>query len=147
MFNLKKGESGFTFIEVLIALLILSVISSVFLLGLATSSRAMVLADERTTAEGLARSQMDDVVHQGYKQPTGGEAIYMLIGNVPDGWSIKSIDAAGDVVDDIVGMTWNTATGQAVTDDDNLGIQRLDLVIFHGDKEVLRLEGFMVDML
>jgi len=61
MAKLIKNERGFTFVEVVIALAILGVIAAGFLMALATASKAIIIADERTTAESLARSQMEYV--------------------------------------------------------------------------------------
>ena len=56
-----KSEKGIGLIEVLIALSILGLIAAAFLSGLATASKALLIADERTTAESLARSQLEYV--------------------------------------------------------------------------------------
>ena len=55
-----------TLIEVLVALAILGVIAVAFLTGLATTAKAVFIADVRTTAESLARTQMEDVKGQPY---------------------------------------------------------------------------------
>ena len=55
----KSGESGMAFIETLVALALLGIISVTFLSGMATTSKATGIADEQTTAESLARSQME----------------------------------------------------------------------------------------
>jgi len=52
-------ESGTTLIETLVALALLGAIGVAFLSGLATTSRATIIADEQTTAESLARSQIE----------------------------------------------------------------------------------------
>jgi len=61
-----KNEKGFTLIEVLVALGLLGVFAAVFLTGIATSSKAILIANERTTAESLARSQMEYVKELDY---------------------------------------------------------------------------------
>ncbi len=66
MSKLMKNEKGFTLIEVLVALGLLGVFAAVFLTGIATSSKAILIADERTTAESLARSQMEYVKELDY---------------------------------------------------------------------------------
>jgi prepilin-type N-terminal cleavage/methylation domain-containing protein len=146
MFRLKKAEAGFTFIEVLITLVLLGFIATAFLSALASSSKAVSTADERTLAESLARTQIEAVQQQGYQQPAGGEAVYTRISGIPTGWSIESTDKSGAVYDGIKGVTWNTVSGAAVTDNDNLGIQRVNLIIMHGTKAVLTLAGFVVNL-
>ena len=62
-----KNERGIGLIEVLIALAILGIVAAAFLSGLATASRAIYIADIRTTAESLARSQMEYVKNHSYE--------------------------------------------------------------------------------
>jgi len=53
-----KNEKGMSLIEVLVALAILGIAAAAFLSGLATVSRALIIADERTTAESLAKTEI-----------------------------------------------------------------------------------------
>ena len=59
--KLVSGQKGTTLIEVLIAIALLGMIAVPFLTALSTSSRALIIADERTTAESLVRSEMEYV--------------------------------------------------------------------------------------
>jgi prepilin-type N-terminal cleavage/methylation domain-containing protein len=61
MYRLRKKEKGFALIEVLLALGILAIVGTTFLVGIGVSSKAILVANERTTAESLARSQMEYV--------------------------------------------------------------------------------------
>jgi prepilin-type N-terminal cleavage/methylation domain-containing protein len=63
---LRKKEKGFSLIEVIIAIAILGIIGVAFFSGLGTASRVTYTADERATAENLARSQMEYVKEQPY---------------------------------------------------------------------------------
>lgn len=57
-----QGRSrGFTLIEVVIAIALVGVIAIAFLSALSTASTVLIIADERATAESLARSQMEYV--------------------------------------------------------------------------------------
>ena len=64
--KLNRNQKGFTLIEVLIAIAILGMIAVPFLTALSTSSRALIIADERTTAESLVRSEIEYVKSQDY---------------------------------------------------------------------------------
>lgn len=61
-----RKQRGFTFIEVLIALLILTTFAVGFLIALQSISRAVALADARATAECIARTQMEFIKGQNY---------------------------------------------------------------------------------
>ncbi len=66
MIKRLRKQRGFTLIEVLIALALLGLIAIAFLGALAAASNAIIIADERTTAESLARSQMEYAKNQDY---------------------------------------------------------------------------------
>lgn len=154
-----KNERGMTLIEVLIALAILGLVAVAFLSGLTTVSRALLIADERTTAESLARSQMEYVKSQGYQEAEpGGEGIYLTVTDVPEyehyileGYTVNSLNGNDAIVEEIVGIPWFFPLveepgvfnpGYAVNED--VGLQMIRLVIKHGDKEVLRLDDVKV---
>ena len=61
-----KGEKGFSFIEVVIALALLGIIAAAFLGGLGAASKGTFTADERETANNLAVSQMEEIKNQPY---------------------------------------------------------------------------------
>jgi prepilin-type N-terminal cleavage/methylation domain-containing protein len=61
-----KGEKGFSLIEVALAIALLGVVAIAFLTALAAGSRYIMIADERATAESLARTQMEYVRSQEY---------------------------------------------------------------------------------
>ena len=144
-----KSEKGISLIEVLIALGILGLVAAAFLSGLATTSKALIIANQRTTAESLVRSQMEYVKEQPYEwAEDDGEVIYLLITGIPitgipDGYTIWSFDRAGATVTDIIGVPWDSENNQAVTSD--AGLQKIKLVIKHHDMEILTLEDYKVD--
>ena len=60
-----QGSSrGFALLEVVIAIALVGVITIAFLSALSTASTVLIIADERATAESLARSQMEDIKNQ-----------------------------------------------------------------------------------
>ena len=61
-----KGEKGFSLMEVALAIALLGVVAIAYLGALATGSRAIMIADERATAESLARTHIEYVRSQDY---------------------------------------------------------------------------------
>ncbi len=135
-----KNEKGFTLIEVLIAIALLGIIAVAFLGGLATASRALVIADERTTAESLARSQVEYVKNQGYIDYSADpHDVYNKI-TLPTGYSI---DSTAVPFDPDTGQPYSQAGGIFVKDD---GIQKITVTVGHQSKlEVIALDGYKVD--
>jgi prepilin-type N-terminal cleavage/methylation domain-containing protein len=144
MSDKNKGDKGFTFIEVLIALLILSIFASTFLLGLATSSKAVVQADEKTTAESLARCQLESIKIQSYIPADDDDvATYALTNSMSAGYTIYSVGRDDIEVGGVVGVPWDTSANTAVSVD--AGLQRIKLIIKHGVDTVFTIEDYKVD--
>jgi len=61
-----KRDSGFTLVETLGAMVIFGLVAVVFLTGLSVSSKALIVSQEKVTAENLAKSQMEDTRIQPY---------------------------------------------------------------------------------
>ena len=133
MFGMKKGQRGFTFIEVLIALVVLGIIAAAFLYALATSSKGAALSDERTSAESLARTEMEYVKNSIYDnapwqfqlpaaQPPWNPA---PPNTLPAGYNGYSLNVSASLVH--------------ATDD---GLQLITVVVSHGNKTVFTLTGY-----
>jgi type II secretory pathway pseudopilin PulG len=135
-----QGSSrGVALVEILIAIALLGIIAIAFVNGLYSASKVLFIADERTTAESLARRQMEYVKSQGYQADVviGGdvisEPIYQKIGGIPDGYAICSVNRDGEIVEDVRGIPWDSLTNKpAVTDK---GLQKIALVIKCQDEE------------
>jgi len=132
-YQVSPGSSkGLSAIEVIIALAVLGIIAAAFLSGLATTLNATRIADEHSTAQSLAQSQMEYVKSQGYDS-TNNPPQYSVDPNlpIPNGYTIEvapeRLDPKGD------------GTGN----DD--GIQKITITIKHGDKVVLTLEDYKVN--
>jgi len=130
-----QGSSrGFTLIEVLLAIALLGVIAIAFMSALSTASTVLIIADERTTAESLARRQMEYVKGQGYKAESAvTDPIYQKIGGIPEGYSIYSVNRYGVPVEEIIGIPWDSESNKPV--DTDIGLQKIALVIKHKDRE------------
>ena len=127
-----KSQRGVGLIEVLVALAILGIIAVAFLTGLATTAKAVLVADIRTGAESLARSQMEDIKNQPYDDILPIE--YTKIPIHPD--------LSGFSIDDIEAVRLDPE-GDGFDDDD--GMQKITLIIKYNNKQVITLEGYKVD--
>jgi prepilin-type N-terminal cleavage/methylation domain-containing protein len=63
-----KNERGLTLIEVLIALAIVAIVAGVFVSGLSTTSKSVMVSQERVAVDSLARFQMEDAKNQPYEE-------------------------------------------------------------------------------
>ncbi len=132
MIKLTKNEKGFTLIEVLIALAILGLIGVAFLSALATASKAIIIADERTTAESLARSQMEYVKDQLYiDYNIEGHLLYDEITPLPTNYTID--------------FTVESLLDPNPPNSPLVGIQKITVTVNHHGNEVLTLEDYKVD--
>ncbi len=123
---MKKNEKGFSLIEVVIALALLGIIAIAVLSGLATASIALIIADERATAESLARSQMEYVKSIDYVD----EATSYPAASIPQ----EHIDAGYSA----------TITALPLHNPDD-GIQKITVTISHNGKEIITLEDYKVN--
>ncbi len=149
-------ERGVTLIETLVALAILGIVAVGFLGALATGAKAMFTADERTTAESLARGQMEYIKNQGYsdnpwaytvtssqrsssQQPSWWDADNPpLLSSNYAGYSIEASAEDFDVDGD----------GTVEVPGDDEGIRRIMANIYHPDTDpdpVITLEAYKVN--
>jgi len=129
------GSAGFSLVEVLLAIALLGIISITVMGGLSTAFSVMMVGDERTTAESLARRQMEYVKSQGYQPASAlnnNTATYQKIDAVPENYSLWSLNSTGDLVADIVGIPWDSENNRPT--DKDLGLQKIALVVTHRDK-------------
>ncbi len=119
-------ESGVTFIETVVALAILGVIAVAFLNGLTTTSKSAFTADEQTTAESLAQSQIEWVKNASYSY----NATTYSPAPIPSGKDYLNYSAL--------------ITAEPLRDPDD-GIQKITVTVKRSDKGVIKLEGYKVD--
>ena len=160
MFKLIKRENGFTLVEVLVALSIMAMVAVIFLLALVMAGKAVLLAQEKTIAESIARSQIEYVKQQGYDYneddpefyhiyKTAGVVQADLIEKHPSFsvWSVIGWDNEGNPIEEegVHGVYWNGVDNSPVNAVSDSGIQKIGLVIKHGENVVFYLEGYVVD--
>jgi len=114
---------GFTMVEVVIALALFGIIALTFVSALYTASIALILADERATAESLARSQLEYVKNQRYDfdDPQSYEQ--------PD---VESITNPGYFI---------SVSAEPLHNPDD-GIQKITVIVSRDGEEVITLEGY-----
>ena len=146
----SKGMSG---IEVIIALGILGLAAIVFLSGLSTALKATYLADERSVAQSLARSEMEYVKSQRYCDVAWDYTITSSArsySSQPCWWGaddppLLSSEYAGYSVE--VGAEDYDADGDGSIEvpGDDEGIRKITVTINHDGEEVLVLGDYKVD--
>jgi type II secretory pathway pseudopilin PulG len=80
----KGDQKGQILIEVLVALAILGIVAVAFLTALTTTSVALIIADQKTTANSLTRSELEYIQNSEYRD----DGNYDLI-DVPTGYSLE----------------------------------------------------------
>jgi prepilin-type N-terminal cleavage/methylation domain-containing protein len=131
-----NAERGMTLIEVLVALGILAAVAIVFLVGMATSSRAVIVSQESVASESLAKSEMEYVKSVTYLNATWN---YDLPSNPPS-WdpthSLPSGYSGYTVQVDAVLVPGHT------TDD---GIQRITVTVTYNGEPAFTLVSYKVE--
>jgi len=142
-----KGEKGFSLIEVVMAIAVLGIVAVAYLGALATGSKAIMIADERATAESLARTQMEYVRSQDYSSADWDYTVTstQLSSTDPPTASWWNNDPPPLLSDDYDNYTVivNTEPLSGVVDN---GIQVITVTIQHtlsGEpKQIFALEGY-----
>jgi len=124
--KLKGSETGLVLIEALVALAILGIIAVTFLSGLATTSKAAIIADEQATAGNLAQSQMEWAKNADYVY----EATEYSPAPVPGGKDYLNYSA--------------TITAEPLHNPDD-GIQKIVVTVNHSGNEVIKIAGYKVE--
>ena len=114
-----KSEKGFTLIETVVALALMSIICVSFLSGLATTSSSRALAEERVSAKILSEAQMENIKKQAY---TDNYTDYTLL--TPAGYA---------------GYSTNLTV-----EDFYYNLQKITVTIYHNEDDVFSLESFKV---
>jgi len=133
--TVRGGSRGFSMLEVVIAIALLGIIAVSVLTALQTAALALISADQRATAESIARTQMewvryseyDDVLEEGHPE-------YSLDPQIEN---IRPPDFS-------VVTTAIRLNKDAILDDDD-GIQEITVTVSHGDRVVVILKDYKRD--
>ena len=130
-----RHESGVTLVETLVALAILGTVAVTFLSGLAATSKAVMVSQEKVIAEGLAKSQLEYIKAQSYiptaeYDPANPEKRYELI-------NISSDLTEGGYAIDI-----NPPEVIISSDGDSFELQSITVILRHNTEEVLTISDY-----
>lgn len=130
----RRSERGMTLIEIIVALGILAAVAVVFLLGITTSSKAVMTSRERVSVDSLAKSQLEFIKSQPYdadmdhNPPQYQE---LPAAQIPDGYDIAINAERLDPKEDGLG------------NDD--GLQQVTIAISYNGEQVFTLSGYKVN--
>jgi len=132
--DIHRNDKGVLILETLVALAVLGLIAVAFLGALSTSTKAIIISDEQSTAESLARSQIDFAQSQTYiKFSTPGHGEYQLV-IVPQSYALS-----------MTTTPVNAATIQPLPAGQDSGIQLLAVTIQRNARTVLTIQDFKVN--
>jgi prepilin-type N-terminal cleavage/methylation domain-containing protein len=118
----NQKRSGFTLIETLISIALISIIVIGIMLGLATASKSLLASDNLQTARNLAESQMEYVRQLPYASS----------------YEPASIPVDGDYIG------FSVAIGTLDISDRDTNIQNITIVVSRYGNEITRLSSFKV---
>jgi Tfp pilus assembly protein PilV len=133
MRNKNIKEAGFTFVEVLIAILLMSLVGLGIFTAMAVSSKHTINADVRSTAESVARSELEYVKNLPY------DAV-----NYPPAYTGLSIATLGLDANWTFSLSYPASRldpkGDGTTTDD--GLQKIIVTVFYKGTTVLIVQGY-----
>jgi len=132
--KLLSGQKGQTLVELLIAIAILGMIAVPFLTALSSSSRGIIVADERTTAESIVRTEMEYIKNCDYNLTGFSYEIPPTANNTPWGGFHALDDYYADA-----GYSVNV-TGVPI----DLYIQNITVKVYHGNESVLTTSTYKI---
>jgi len=137
-----QGSSrGFTMIEVVIAIALIGIIGVAVLNALSTASMALIIADERATAESLARSQLEYIKDQGYidySDPDRDPEDYDVLAVYPEGYTIEVV---AEPIDPETYQPYPYNEGEGAFEQDD-GIQKITVTVSRDGEVKVTLEDF-----
>jgi prepilin-type N-terminal cleavage/methylation domain-containing protein len=147
MIRAMRNEKGLSLIEVIIALALLGIVGLAFLGALSTASKAVMVTDERATAESLARTEMEyvksqaygdvDYIPWSYEIPSGTSPT----GQLPEWWDpAHTLPPGYDNYSVTVSATSLDPDGDGTDDDD--GLLLITVTVYHIGDFVLDLTGY-----
>ncbi len=130
----KGEEKGVTLTETLIALAILAAVGVAFLLGLGTAYKAVTVSGQHTTAESLAKSQLEAIKACPYDNQN----------NPPDYSDCKITDILEqpEYHDYDIQISAERLDPKEDGADNDDGLQKITVTVTYKGRELLNLEGY-----
>ncbi len=126
----KSNEKGITLPEVLVSLLIFATVSVTFVAALGTNFKVLLVADQRTTAETLAKAQLEAINNAPYDFTA--PYAYSKITGIPAGYDVTH-----------AAILINPETGAVSATD--LGVQKITVTVTcqqHSPPEIMVVETY-----
>jgi prepilin-type N-terminal cleavage/methylation domain-containing protein len=133
--NKNKSMKGFTLVEVLVALALLSIIGTGFLGVLGSASKVLLKSDFRETSRDLAQAQMEYIQNLAYKttDPDGNLVFYAKVPNLAANYPGLDVEILAARVDKGSGIVEDT------------GMQKITVVVMRGADTAFTLMGMKVN--
>ena len=135
--SLTGSQLGMTLIEVLVALGILAAVAVIFLIGMSTSSKAIMVSQKSVAVESLAKSELEYVKSVTYVNPLWSYELpssppyWAPTHSLPDGYGGYTVQVDAALV-----------PGPGHTTDD--GIQRITVTVTYNGEPAFTLTGYKV---
>lgn len=120
-------DRGFSLVEELVSLAIVSMGLIMLVAMISTGSKGVASSVDHVTAEGLARSQIEQIKGASYS------GTYSPV-SAPTGYSI-----------DITVDYWDSGLGSFVSSDTGSGLQRITVGISRGSNTILQVQDYKVN--
>jgi len=129
-----RGQRGFSLIEILVGLAILTAIGVAFLNGLFTTSKAIMVSQESTITESLARSQMEYIKTQEY----------ILVADYP-AYSYDLIDVRANLAGAGYSVEIDPPVAIISKAEAEFELQRVTVVVKRGGEKAFTLSAYRVE--
>ena len=125
-------QQGVTLAEALVALAIFGISAGIFIMTMATSTKAVMVSQNRIAAESLAKSQMENIKNQEYDD-INNTPLYTELdpADIPAGYDFIITTERLDPIGDGLG-----------TDD---GLQKITVVVEHNGEEAFQLVSYKLN--
>ena len=128
--SISRSELGMSLVEVLVALSLFAMVSVTFSNAMGTNYKVLIMADQRTIAESLAKTQLEAINNTPYNSTS--PYTYNKISDIPAGYDIN-----------IAVALVNPETGATSALD--LGVQKITVTVtcqWHSPTTVLTVASY-----